>query len=72
MPDIGTLKKKVMKALRKADGSPVDELVGSLDENIVKKLFPGDELIDEFNYAERLLKNLSDDSNFSKIFEVIE
>jgi len=71
MPDIGTLKTKVMKALKKADGSAVDEL-GSIPIEKIKKLFGSNvNGIDELNKAEKLLEVLNNDEVFEKIFEVV-
>ena len=73
MPDIGTLKTKVLKALKKADGSPVDELVdmfasGSSDfAKKMEKLFKT-----SIEDADELIEALGKDANFSQIFEVVK
>ncbi len=69
--DSKMLKEKVLGALRNADGSPIDALKKIPFEK-VKKLFPKDELIDEVNFSDRLLKNLSTDTNFKKIFVIVK
>jgi hypothetical protein len=62
------LKDKVIGALKK----DIPKLKEALDFNTVKKLFHGDELIDETNYAERLIKNFEKAENFNKVFKVVE
>ncbi|MCO6460908.1 MAG: hypothetical protein J5I59_05855 [Saprospiraceae bacterium] len=70
--DAETLKSSILSSLKKADGSPVDELINSLDEIKVKKLFPKDESINSENYAHRLLKNLKEEDVFLMLFEIVE
>jgi hypothetical protein len=60
--------KKVIAALKKADGTPVDELK-QLDLDRVKTLLD-DELITEANKASKLLDALNKDNFFDIIFEV--
>ncbi len=62
------LKANVINVLK----SSTVELTASLDESIVKKLFPADNLITATNYAERLVKNLEKTENFTKIFRVVD
>jgi len=62
------LKDKVIGALKK----DIPKLKEALDFNTVKKLFPRDELIDETNYVERLIKNFEKAENFNKVFKVVE
>ena len=62
------LKNKVIGALKK----DIPKLKEALNFNTVKKLFPGDELIDETNYTERLIKNFEKAENFNKVFKVVE
>jgi hypothetical protein len=70
--DIGILKGKVISALKKADGSAVDELK-AISESQIKKLFPEDiRFIDNNNRIEFLLDKLEDNNIFDKIFEVAE
>ena len=74
MPDIGTLKTKVLKALKKADGSPVDELV-SLFKNDPNKVFSkrmSDLFKTDINNAKDLLEEIGSSNNFNKIFEVVK
>ncbi|MEY1638195.1 hypothetical protein [Tenuifilum osseticum] len=62
------LKDKVIGALKKY----IPKLKEALDFNTVKKLFPRDELIDETNYVERLIKNFEKAEKFNKVFKVVE
>jgi hypothetical protein len=66
--DLSSLKSKVIAALKKADGTPVDELK-QLDLDRVKTLLD-DELITEANKASKLLNALNKDDFFDIIFEV--
>lgn len=70
--DNKVLKEKVLKALRKADGSVVDELdVVSLER--VKGLLGNKYgIIREGNKTTKLLEALSDDKIFNQIFEIVE
>jgi hypothetical protein len=70
MPDIGTLKTSVLNALKKADGSPVDEL-GQLSLDRTRQLL-GDDfgVITEANKGKKLLEAMSEDGFFANIFEV--
>jgi len=70
--DETNLKKNIMKALRKADGSPVDELEIIKIDKIIK-LFPKDaDFIDPDNYLEFLLDKLNDEEIFNSIFELVD
>ncbi|MCX2682004.1 fibronectin type III domain-containing protein [Galbibacter sp. EGI 63066] len=68
----GNLKAKFLETLKKADGSPVDELK-TISESQIKKLFPEDiRFIDNNNRIDFLLDKLEDNNVFNKIFEVAE
>ena len=62
----------VIAALRKADGSPVDDL-NNITLDRVKKLFPDDaDFITSDNYTQILVDNLTKPDVFDKIFEVVD
>lgn len=68
-----SLKENVIKTLRKSDGSPIDELVDTVELEQVQKLFP--KLIDEFDesdYLDFLIDKLDEDEIFDTIFEVVD
>lgn len=72
---LSDLKDNVLKALKKSDGSPIDELDKvSLDQ--IKKNFPKDNqlqaYINESNKLEVLLDKLNEDVIFEKMFEIVE
>lgn len=66
--DLKSLKENVIKALRKADGSPTEELK-NVTFTKAKQLFP-DRLMTEDNYLERIINNLEKDEVFNKIFTI--
>jgi len=68
------LKENVIKSLKKADGSPIDEL-NIINTNQVKKLFANDEgikFINDSNRLEFLLDKLNEDDVFDSIFEIVD
>ncbi|WP_299332882.1 hypothetical protein [uncultured Psychroserpens sp.] len=76
---LSELKENVLKALRKADGTPIDELsVVSIDQ--VKKIFPEPEDISALEsfldfggtHQQFLLDKLNEDAIFDSIFEIVE
>jgi hypothetical protein len=72
MPDIATLKTNVLSALKKADGSPVDQLESLLNNTeVLSKIrsFFGDQSILD---GADILKHLEKDDIFMKIFEIAE
>ena len=70
--DLGTLKGKVLSALKKVDGSPIDEL-SQLPLDKVKQLLGNDfGVITEANKAQKLLSALGKDEFFDVIFEVAD
>lgn len=66
------LRENVIKNLKKADGSPIDELNSIPLEKV--KIVVGEVFddIDDLNKADRLLEGLNNPSVFSKIFEIVE
>lgn len=68
---ISELKENVIKSLKKADGSPIDELNVVKFEQ-VKKLFPTDNSIKPFNFKQKLIEKLQDDTIFEKIFTITD
>ncbi len=70
--ELAGLKDNVIKALKKQDGTPIDEL-DDITEAQVKKLFPSDiSNITSNNFKEKLLENLNKEEEFSKIFKIVE
>jgi len=66
------LRANVIKNLKKADGSPIDELNNiplAKVKIIVGEVF---EDIDEANKIERLLEGLNNPVIFNKIFEIVD
>ena len=69
--DETNLKKNIMKALRKADGSPVDELTNITTQK-VRLLFPKEsKFINKSNRINFLLEKLEDKNIFFQIFEIV-
>lgn len=68
--DLKSLKENVIKALRKADGSPVEELE-KISLNKIYMLFPESKgLIENENRIKYLLMKLEDDNVFNRIFKI--
>ncbi|MFK7749079.1 MAG: hypothetical protein AB8B65_11855, partial [Kordia sp.] len=76
---LSELKENVMKSLKKADGTPIDELnIITVDQ--VKKLFPEKKDLDALNefidiggsHQQFLLDKLNEDVIFDKIFEIVD
>jgi hypothetical protein len=70
--DMQTLKTKVISVLKKADGSPIDEL-NVISVKQIEKLFPKDVgNITDSNKLRFLLQKLEDNNVFDQIFEIVE
>jgi len=69
--ELAGLKDNVIKALKKQDGTPIDEL-GNMSKEQVKKLFPELTEVSSTNIKEKVLEGLSDDKNFKVIFQIVE
>ena len=65
------LRENVIKNLKKADGSPIDEL-DIIKFEKVEQLFPTDDLLNRNNYLERLIENINKPEVFEQIFEIVE
>jgi hypothetical protein len=65
-----TLKDYVVSSLKKADGSPIEELK-TITVQQAQRLF-NDKLMDESNYLRRIITHLEDDHVFNQIFEIVE
>lgn len=67
------LKEKIISTLKKADGTPIEELE-KIPLDKIKKLFPEsvNEVITNKNKLEYLIKKLEDDKIFNQIFEIVE
>jgi hypothetical protein len=67
-----TLKQHVINSLKKADGSPIDDL-NIISESQVKKLV-GDYVndINGMNKSQKIIEALNNDNVFYKLFEIVE
>lgn len=65
--DLKSLKENVIKALKKADGSPVEELKNIPFEK-AQQLFPIK--MTKKNYAQKIIEGLENNEIFSRIFEI--
>lgn len=70
--NLKNLKENVMKALKKADGTPIEDL-NSMTLEQVRKLFPeSSTLITPKNKIDFLLEKLNENQVFNKIFQISE
>jgi hypothetical protein len=69
--DMAGLKANVLEALKKPDGTPIEEL-DIIEVEQVQKIFPNLQNVDKTNKSIKLLEGLSDDNNFKTIFQIVE
>lgn len=65
-----TLKDYVINSLKKADGSPVDELK-SISFEQAQKLFK-DNTMNRANYLNKIISNIENDNIFNQLFEIVD